>query len=74
MLFCGELEDPANGMVTYSMDTAPSFEFGTMATYSCLSDYALSVGDTVRTCGPRLDVNGDIVAHWSGQAPSCIRE
>ena len=59
-------------MVTYSVDTAPNFEFGTTATYSCMLDYALSAGDTVRTCGPRLDTSGDIVAQWSGQAPECV--
>ena len=56
------------------MDTTPDFEFGTTATYSCMSGYGLSGGDVVRTCGPYLDYHADIVGDWSGHAPDCLRE
>ena len=65
---------PADGTITYATDTEADFEFGTTATYSCVSGYALLGGSTVRTCGPDLDDQGNIVGGWSGQAPECLRE
>ena len=65
---------PDNGMIIYATDTVSDYEFGTTATYSCESGYGLSGGSTVRTCGPDLDGNGDIVGGWSGQASDCLRK
>ncbi len=47
------------------------YGFGTVATYSCNIDGALSGGNTVRTCG------GDgtnTVGVWSGTASTCQGE
>ena len=69
ILECPSLDVPTNGAIVYASDTTPDFEFGTTATYSCMSGYGLSGGDVVRTCG----CNGGcpIVGGWSGTAPTC---
>ena len=60
-------------MVTYSTDTEANYEFGTTAMYSCSPGTELS-GESVRTCGPDLDDQGNIVGGWSGLEPACLRK
>lgn len=55
---CGELDSPANGMVT----TAPSTVYQSVATYECEEGYNL-VGDMTREC----QASGE----WSNSAPQC---
>ena len=57
VLQCPELQDIANGAVSYT-----SREQGATATYSCSGDFTLQ-GTKTRTCGQ----NGQ----WSGQEPRC---
>ena len=70
MLFCEELDEPSNTLITYSND---DFEFGTEATYSCALGFGLA-GDAVRICGGYLNYHGDIVGRWSGKEPECLRK
>ena len=55
---CGNLTDPANGVVNHSAGTTSEQN----ATYRCNTGYNL-VGDSIRTC----QAEGD----WSGNAPTC---
>ena len=57
-------------MILYAADTTPEFEIGTVATHTCIAEFAL-VGDMTRTC---MDNDqADIVGVWSGSAPTCER-
>ena len=55
-------------MVTYTADTTADFSFGTIATHTCNTGFAL-VGGVTRTCED--DDQADTVGVWSGEAPSC---
>ena len=57
---CGALPNPANGMVTFK-----NTNFGTSATYSCITSYTLN-GGSIRTCP-----SGGI---WGGSPPTCDGE
>ena len=59
-----------NGVITYAADTTPEFEIGTVATHTCIAEFAL-VGDMTRTCMD--DDQADIVGVWSESAPTCER-
>ena len=58
---------PANGAIVYASDTSASYNFGTTATYSCISGYSL-VGDEVRTCGGDGSITMGV---WDLSDPSC---
>ena len=59
-----------NGVVTYSTDTSPNFELGTIATHFCNTGLSLQ-GPVTRTC---VNDDGiDIVGVWSGSPPTCSR-
>ena len=59
---CSFLEDPLNGMVTYS--PAGDTTCGSDATYSCNPGYELSTsGDVTRYCGED--------SLWNGTAKNC---
>lgn len=64
---CSALNVPTNGRIAYATDTVAPFMFGTTATYSCNSGFAL-VGNTVRSCGGNDTVT---VGSWSGSDPTC---
>ncbi len=55
---CGDLPDPANGMVVTSSGTT----FTNTATYTCNPGYVL-VGDATRTC--------QSTGVWNSTAPTC---
>ena len=57
---CPVLNDPANGMVTWT-----SLTTGGVATYECDSGFEL-VGDEMRDCQSN--------SLWSGEAPICRRK
>ncbi len=57
---CPTLTDPTNGIVS-----VPNNNFGSNATYTCVTGYTL-IGDTARTCG------SDGV--WSDSETICTRE
>ena len=59
-----------NGQVTYSPDTTPPYDFGTVATFSCNTGFSLSV-DVVRTCGGDGSSQS---GEWSGSSPVCVGE
>lgn len=65
MILCTDLEDPANGKVTFTKGLAPKSK----AKFSCDKGYGLK-GDTQLTCA--LDSKGK-KAKWSGKPPKCIR-
>ena len=54
---CPALDDPANGMVTWT-----SLTTGGVATYECDRGFVL-VGQVTRTCQSDSE--------WSGEAPTC---
>lgn len=54
---CGPLDNPTNGNVAVTQT-----EFAGVATYSCITGYVLSGGNT-RTCLA--------LGMWSGTAPTC---
>ena len=59
---CDPLTTPTNGLITYSPDTTPPFDFETMASYSCNVGFGLRNGGTVRSC-----VNSAVISgQWSG--------
>ena len=62
---CSDLIAPTNGMINYTMRTASPRSVGTVATYTCITDYTVTGGDT-RTC--RSD------GVWSGTTPTCQRK
>ncbi len=64
---CTSLTPPTNGIISYSPDNTPPFNYQTMATYSCNPGYGLSVGDSVRTCISSSAGAGE----WTGTAPIC---
>ena len=57
-LMCPDLQNPADGSVTYD-----GLDAGSRAVYTCSQGFRLVGGDGVRTCGS----NGT----WSGQPPLC---
>ena len=65
---CSSLSAPLNGSITFVVDTTPTFDFMTAATYKCDSGFALSGGDEVRICEEGL-IEG--VGEWSGTKPIC---
>ncbi len=62
-VMCPTLTDPQNGAITLSVDNAGT----STAMYSCNTGYALTGGDTVRTC-TGVVIEGQ---EWTGTAPSC---
>ena len=63
---CPDLTVPANGMISYNMETSSPRPEDTVATYTCDTGYTLSGGITIArtsTCG------SDGV--WSGSPPTC---
>ena len=56
-----------NGGVVYASDTSAPYDFGTTATFSCNSEYAL-IGDEVRTCGGD---GSSTMGVWDLDFPSC---
>ncbi len=62
-VMCPQLTQPTNGTITYATDMSPDFDFLTIATYSCNTNFALVEGDSIRQC------SGDNT--WNGTAPSC---
>ncbi len=56
---CSDLPSIPNGVITYS-DSSKTVN--TVATYSCNDGYALSYGDTMRTCQEY---------GWTGSPPTC---
>ncbi len=57
---CPDLTVPANGMISYNIETASLRPVGTVATYTCVPGYTLNGG--TRTCGSGM---------WSGNEPAC---
>ncbi|XP_064384964.1 uncharacterized protein LOC135333878 isoform X2 [Halichondria panicea] len=66
-IMCPDLSEPDNGFVTFAVDTSSPYDYLTMATYGCNTDYGLSSGENVRTCVLSSIGGGE----WSGNAPSC---
>ena len=61
---------PESGAISYStsMSQTSTFDFGTIATFSCDSGLAVS-GSVERTChGDGSNVNGE----WNGNDPTCV--
>ncbi len=55
-----------NGFITFTED-ATSLGFMATATYGCDTEFGLSGGDRVSTCGSSSSGPGE----WSGTAPTC---
>ena len=70
-IVCSALTPPVNfGRVSYFPDTTDPFDVGTVATYSCITNFGYGLtGDPTRTCvdGDRLNTTGV----WNGVAPTC---
>ncbi len=70
-IVCSALTTPVNhGQISYSPDTTNPFDVGTVATYSCITNFGFGLtGDPTRTCvdGDRLTTAG----MWDGVAPTC---
>ncbi len=61
---CTDLTPPTNGMISYDMGTIVARPLNTVATFTCITGYILSMtGDMTRTCGA--------TGMWSGSAPTC---
>ncbi len=69
-VICDPLSNPTNGLITYSPDTTPPYEFETMASYRCNEGFGLTVGDTTRICVNSVTVS----EQWSGIEPECAGE
>ena len=54
---CGSLDNPGNGVVSFTATT-----YNSVATYSCNTGYTLT-GDDMRTCQSS--------GVWSGSEPTC---
>ncbi len=64
---CNDLPAPINGIIDYTGDTDPLYDFGTSATVNC--DVGYGVSDlTPRVCGG--DDSSDIGV-WDGTAATC---
>ncbi len=64
-------DDVANGMVIYSSDTTPPYDYGTTATYECDTGYEQTGGDRERSCtGDGIIQSGD----WNGITAICSRK
>ncbi len=55
-------------MVTYSPDTNPHYDAGTVATYRCNDGYEARFGDETRIC---IDYGHPIRGIFIGAAPIC---
>ena len=63
-IICTDLTAPANGMIGYNAETMNARPVNTVATFSCITGYMLSVsGDMTRTC--------EAGVMWSGTNPTC---
>ena len=74
---CNDIPDPANGQITFALDTHSPFFHETIASYSCTIDgenrigFGLDGGNETRTCaGDGSSTIGD----WTGIAPTCERK
>ena len=67
---CSSLGTFANGQIIYSTDTTAPYDYGTVATFTCNTEFSLS-GDSTRTC--RGDGSSQIGV-WSGSSPVCVGE
>ncbi len=61
--------DGLNGQITYSVDTPPPYNFGTIATYLCDTSYGVT-GDSILTCG----VGSGTTGTWGSSTTTCERE
>ncbi len=70
-IVCSALMAPMNfGRISYSPDTTDTYDVGTVATYSCATNFGYGLTRTnTRTCedGDRLTTAGV----WNGVAPTC---
>ena len=64
---CTSLMAPINGMISYSPDTTPPYNYQTTATYSCSAGFGLVDGDRIRRCLNSSSGDG----RWVGTAPTC---
>ncbi len=62
---CSTLSVIGNGMIVYSSDTTPPYDYGTTATYECDPGYEITSGDSERTC---TDDGSSSVGEWSETA------
>ncbi len=62
---CSDLAVPANGVISYNMETTSLRPVKTVATYTCVTGYTL-IGGSTRTCGSS--------GVWSGSPPVCHRK
>ena len=70
VIMCVDIADPENGQIVFSPDTLAPFNYGTVATFSCVTGFGLD-GESTRRCdGNESSVNGI----WSGSNPVCNRE
>ena len=69
-IVCTALSVPDNGLISYSPDTTPPFDYLTTATYDCNTGFALS-GSIPRTLAVCEDLNG---GEWVGGRYTCERE
>lgn len=61
------LAQPVNGAISYSSGMSSTFDFGTIATYSCESGFAV-IGSLKRTCGGD---GSSLTGEWDGYDPTC---
>ncbi len=69
-IICPPLTVPPNGLITYSPDVNPPFDYQTVANYVCNTGFALS-GGTTGSPAVCEDVNG---GEWIGDQFTCERE
>ena len=72
---CTTLKPIPNGYITYTPNTTPNYDLGTVASYACdpgfVLDLSLGVSE-MRTC---VDDNGlDAIGVFDRQAPICVRK
>ena len=63
---CPSLDAISNGVIQYSPDTFPPFDYQTRATYTCNTGFYLQGLFFAQTC-----VTGEV---WDGSPPICRRE
>ncbi len=68
---CSALTAIENGMIVYSSDTTPPYDYGTTAVYECDTGYEITSGDKNINCtGDGTTQSGD----WNGFPAMCSRK
>ncbi len=68
---CASLSPPTNGRVAYFTDSAPPYDYDTVATYTCDIGFGIAGGDVNSVC---TDENNEAVGRWTRIPPTCERK